>query len=335
MKKILFLLCCVVLISCEKNSQDLILNNIQDQTVPQFSSLDEAYSSNEMLKNMNRDERIEWENTNGFKSFHTKCEEVYALVRDSKLETMEEVFAKVSEYSEYLQILEDDGEFEVENVLYNSIYKYIIDENRFFRTKNMVYKVFEQAIVGTNESNIQSLRDLSGEEISTVSTDPAFDVIISTSISYKKDAAYDAGRSDDDVSDKRKYDGRYRRVKLEIDVIRTKAMGITRIDYQRIITPQQRIAWIWWRYTVPNVSADMDVRVDYELSPAGSPVDWDDEQVTEILSENNSDRIFENDIIYQSVYEENLDYHFGGYDCKATTSHIGNYAIVRENYYIL
>ncbi|RLD48471.1 MAG: hypothetical protein DRI97_18870, partial [Bacteroidetes bacterium] len=74
--------------------------------------------------------------------------------------------------------------------------------------------------------------------------------------------------------------------------------------------------------------------VDYEESPAGSE-DWENEQVTEILSEYNSDRIFENDIIYQSVYEENLDYHFGGYDCTATTSHISNYAEVKENAGIL
>lgn len=334
MKKILLIISCVILISCEKNSQDLIITDIQEQSVPQFSSMDEVNSTISMLMGMSQNERIEWEKAHGYKSFHTKCEEVYVLVRDSKLETKEEVFAKVAEYSEYLQILEDDGEFEVENVLYNSIYKYIIDENRFFRTKNMVYKVFEQAIVGTNESNIQSLRDLSGEEISTVSTDPAFDVIISTSISVKKDAANDVGRGETDKSDKQKYSGKWRRVKLEVNLYRTKALGSTRIDYERIITPQYRSAWIWWRYTVPNVSADMNVRVDYEESPAGSG-DWENEQVTEILSENNSDRIFENDIIYQSVYEENLDYHFGGYDCTATTSHISNYAEVKENAGIL
>ncbi len=335
MKKILFLLCCVVLISCEKNSQDLILNNIQDQTVPQFSSLDEAYSSIEMLMNMNRDERIEWEKAHGYKSFHTKCEEVYALVRDSKFETKEEVFAKVAEYGDYLQILEDDGEFEVEDVLYNSIYKYIIDENRFFRAENMFYKVFDQAIVGTNESNIQRLRDLSGEEIFSLSSDPAFDVIVSTSISVKKDAANNVGRGETDKSKKQKVGGRYRRVKLEVDVSRLEAAGSTRIEYTRIITPQQRISWIWWRYEVDNVSADMDVRVDYELEPAGSPKEWGNEQVTEILSEDDSDRIFEYDIIYEIDAEESLDYHFGGYDCTATTSHISNYAEVKKNAGIL
>lgn len=334
MKKILLLISCVILISCEKNSQDLILTDIQDQSVPQFSSMEEVYSTISMLIEMNQNERIEWEKAYGYKSFHTKCEEVYALVRDSKFETKEEVFAKVAEYGDYLQILEDDGEFEVENVLYNSIYKYIVDENRFFRTENMVYKVFEQAIVGTNESNFQSLCDLSGEEISTVSADPAFDVIVSTYLTSKKDVAYNAGRSKTDKSDKQKYNKKYRRVKLEISLYRTKALGSTRIDYERIITPQYRSAWIWWRYTVPNVSADMDARVDYEESPAGSG-DWENEQVTEILSENNSDRIFENDIIYQSVYEENLDYHFGGYDCTATTSHISNYAEVKKNAAIL
>jgi len=335
MKKILFIVCCVALISCEKNSQDLIINDIQDQFVPQFSSMEEVNSTISMLINMNQNERIEWEKAHGYKSFHTKCEEVYAKVMAIEFESQKEALEKIAEYPDYLQILENNGELEVESVLYNSIFKYIIDENGFFRVENMFYKVYDQGIVGTTKSNLQSLRELDGSEINSIKSDPSFDVINLSNLSFTKDAAYDAGRSDDDVSDKQKYDGRYRRVKLEIEVIRTKAMGITRIDYRRIITPQQRIAYIWWRYTVPNVSADMDVRVDYELSPAGSPVDWDDEQVTEILSENNSDRIFKNDIIYQSVYEENLDYHFGGFDCKATTSHIGNYAIVRENYYIL
>ncbi len=79
----------------------------------------------------------------------------------------------------------------------------------------------------------------------------------------------------------------------------------------------------------------MDARVDYELEPAGSPVEWDDEQVTAILSEDDSDRIFENDIIYEINAEENLDYHFGAFDCNATTSDITNQAEVIENKYIL
>lgn len=257
------------------------------------------------------------------------------MVRAMKFETQEEVLNKVAEYSDYLQVLEDDGEIEVENVLYNSIYKYIIDENRFFRVENMFYKVFDQAIVGTNESNLLKLRELGGEEISSLSTDPAFDVIVSSNLSFKKDAANDVGRGETDRSDKQKVDGRYRRVKLEVDVSRLEAGGSTRIEYTRIITPQQRISWVWWRYEVDNVSADMDVRVDYELEPAGSPKEWDDEQVTEILSEDDSDRIYEYDIIYEIDAEESLDYHFGAYECYATTSHITNQAEVIENKYIL
>ncbi len=297
--------------------------------------MEEVTSTIEMLMNMSQEERVEWEKDHGFKSFHTKCEEVYAMMQSIPFDTQEEVLEKVEEYSDYLQILEEDGELELENVLYNSIYKYIIDENGFFRVENLFYKVFDQAIVGTNMSNLPKLSDLRWEDISSISSNPDFNIIVLAKLSTKKDAAYDAGRSDTDKSDQQKYDGRYRRVKLEIQLIRTKAMGITRIDYERIITPQQKILGIWWRYTVPNVSGDMDARVDYELSPAGSPVEWDNERITETLSENNSDRIFENDIIYQSVYEENLDYHFGAFDCTATTSHITNYAIVRENAYIL
>jgi hypothetical protein len=97
MKKILIFFCWLSIISCENSLIDLEVNDVRDQIIPQFSSMEEVSSTIEMLMNMSQEERVEWEKDHGFKSFHTKCEEVYAMMQSIPFGTQEEVLEKVEE----------------------------------------------------------------------------------------------------------------------------------------------------------------------------------------------------------------------------------------------
>ncbi|MDR0682105.1 MAG: hypothetical protein LBG15_09705 [Dysgonamonadaceae bacterium] len=121
------------------------------------------------LLSMNDSARLDFESKNGYKSFATKCEEIYFSPEFESLESQEEVFKFVEDNSNYIEIIvNEDGELECLPKMFRTQSKYLLDENLqpipvFNQTdvSQIIYRENHRQLVNTIETSAELNESLS------------------------------------------------------------------------------------------------------------------------------------------------------------------------------
>ena len=120
-------------------------------------------------------ERAAYENANGYTSYGRLCDDIYypSVNEESGLQTGDEFNEFVSSHSNYVQFKEDyDGEILYVTRLFNNPFRYFVSEdNRIFQVGEVYIKVFEAGNVMVNADNLQALRDLTEDNLSSIGED--------------------------------------------------------------------------------------------------------------------------------------------------------------------
>lgn len=122
-----------------------------------FNSAEEFRETQEKVLAMSETERREWERQQGFKSFATKCEELFEGLEAKGINSDEDIYSFVKENSDYFYIREEEGEKYLTSYLEYSSYYQFVDENRMLRIGDNVIKVFDEGVVTApviNENNL-------------------------------------------------------------------------------------------------------------------------------------------------------------------------------------
>ncbi len=150
---ILTLISFIGLQSCEKAKL-----NIDENDLLKFENDNEF--NNELLKviSMNTSELKGYEESKGYKSFGRTCDEVYADIDFEDFKSHEELVSYINSVSDYLQIVEDEGELYVEPKFDNNIFRYLMNEDKMYAIGNRVYKGIENYTISSDIEHIEILK---------------------------------------------------------------------------------------------------------------------------------------------------------------------------------
>ena len=139
----------VFLVGCKKEKTESEANAPQTSVcgMLHFNSTREFLETQEKVLAMNEAERRVWERQQGFKSYATKCEELFEELEAQGINSDDDIYSFVKENPDFFFIREEEGEKYLTSYLEYSSYYQFVDENRMLRIGNNVIKVFDEGVI--------------------------------------------------------------------------------------------------------------------------------------------------------------------------------------------
>ncbi len=126
-----------------------------------FNSPEEFAEAQQKVLAMSEAERREWEQQQGFKSYATKCNELFEAFEAKGIESDEDIYNFVKENPDYFYIfIDEDGEEYLKSHLEDTPYPFYANERRLFAIHDTVIKVFEHYMIKAAKNDINMLLHL-------------------------------------------------------------------------------------------------------------------------------------------------------------------------------
>jgi len=294
---------------CEKN---LTSETVSQSPMLKFSTVDEYLKVSKEVKSMTISELQTWQNENGFKSLVVEAEAFYKSVNWEDFKTTEEIISFVKKNSKYLQIVEKkDGSLAVETVLYNSLDRYLVNEEQMFQVGSDVCKILSNATVSTKIEDIELLKEVNEQNVTSLKNNKLLsinfnDEVVTTNL---KDATpyCMAGGFEDEDNETNDRD----RTELLIGSSCSIA-GSTVVRAYSIIRPYKRTLGIWY-WCSRTITYDIKIAFDFE----DTNYQWQRCFIIASGTISDSKVELENGLVSPYIYYP--DYHIHAYDCYAKT----------------
>lgn len=137
-------------VGCKKEKAETKTNEPQATPIEgmlHFNSAEEFAETQQKVTSMGDAERRDWERQQGFKSFATKCEELFEEFETKGINSDNDIYDFVKANPEYFYIREEDGEKYLTSYLEFSSYYQFVDENRMLQIGNNLIKVFDEGVI--------------------------------------------------------------------------------------------------------------------------------------------------------------------------------------------
>jgi hypothetical protein len=170
--------------SCKKIEETSNNESPLQKTMPQmpmrsFGAFDDFTAEVAKTLEFSYDELVAYEKSINFNSFGKLAEQKMMPVLNA-IESNTMVAGNVSQVlsnnSDFLQIVSEDGEDYCETKYYLSPYRYIMNQNCMFKVDTFYFKVFEGGHVYCGVSHYNDLRDMSETDFSTLESNDIFSV---------------------------------------------------------------------------------------------------------------------------------------------------------------
>jgi hypothetical protein len=271
MKKVFYLIALIAICgfwSCNKNEVSVQPVEITEASehVLSFDTYDDYSAERTKVQAMSLEERIRYENSKGFRSFGTQCEQIY-FSADLDNMTDDQIREFVNANDEYLELVEEDGEVYLEAKLAKSSDFYLINKDKMFKCESMVTKTIDNntSVAVFCDENFDELKELNKDNLYRVEGNEDFVINTAERIGVLKSTTCPQNVTD------RATDGRDR-VKIDISYTHgTKVIGgvANNIDEARFeLRPYKRTLGIWY-WCSRTVSYSVKAMVDYYNVNAG------------------------------------------------------------------
>jgi hypothetical protein len=154
-------------ISCSKEKVEILevedLSDTKEWLV--FENSEEFLDAYRMIINSSLEDIENWERTKSFTSLGTICDKFYMSIDIEQFESTEEVLLFAKNNSEYIQIIEEDGELTLETILFDNPQRYLMNKDGFFQIANNVYKVIEDYTIGADINDFDEIKNINNNNI--------------------------------------------------------------------------------------------------------------------------------------------------------------------------
>ncbi len=170
MKKIIFSLAILASIFTSCDKEEVTLNEQQSVSrneILTFATQEEFVSTMTKVNSMTKEERLEWEAEQGFKSFGTICDEFYSLINPKSFKNVDEVKIFVEENSDLIELYIDTNNeiYCIPKEFYNAE-RYMLNKDKMYIIGTTVYKKFDEKLIATNTINFSEI--YSAQKISDI-----------------------------------------------------------------------------------------------------------------------------------------------------------------------
>lgn len=155
---IVVLVATIALAGCKKDKETT------EQAIPKgllcFKTNEEFSDTYQKVLAMSEAERREWEKQQGFKSYATKCNELFEAFEAKGINSDQDIYNFVKENSDYFYIREEDGEKYLSSHLEDSPYRVLANESQLFIINTQLFKLLKDGIVKTCFSNYDIIKEV-------------------------------------------------------------------------------------------------------------------------------------------------------------------------------
>ena len=151
-----------LLMGCKKEKAESTISSASETFVGMlhFNSAEEFKETLEKALAMNEAERREWEQLQGFKSYATKCEELFEAFEAKGINSDEDIYNFVKENSDYFYIREEEGEKFLSSYYENSPFYYFMNCNQVLAIGDTLIKVFDHYLAKTTVDKSKEINSL-------------------------------------------------------------------------------------------------------------------------------------------------------------------------------
>jgi hypothetical protein len=306
MKRFIIILLSIFTLSCQKELVDIDSDDTTQNPYLKFKSIDDVYKTYTDAQSI--EELEEYAKNQGINSFYSKSHQIYENLRDDvDYQTIEDLLIAFKKNEKFVELVNEDGEYEAVEKLSYSMFKYFINEDQIFQAGDSIFKVFEDNIVKTDRQNMSEILKLNESDIESIKENREYNLQQVKKISIKKNIAdYDEYHN---VDKSKSVNGK--RVKFEIHVIL-----ITPLDAGRMyrIAPQKFIlAWF-------NYNADVTGYLKWRINYTDHSGNWGQSLAEHYIFDKTDDVIGGNYEFFQGWTDSNdIGFIFEAYDGSVTT----------------
>lgn len=154
------------LTSCSKSSDELASVASSKQDILSFKTVDEFNTTVQKVNSMKPEDRIAWENSKGFKSFGTICDEVYNGIDPTKFKSLQEVKDTVNALSDYLEMNQNaEGQYYVDLKECSNNARYLLNKDKMYIIGTTAYKSIGEELISDNVCNIEKLKTMNSSNL--------------------------------------------------------------------------------------------------------------------------------------------------------------------------
>lgn len=318
------------LYSCtkDKTEPEVINDSTTKKGILVFDTFDEYISTINKTLSMSPVELQHFEKTFDYTSFGRKCEEIYFSINIDKLKSYDELEKIVNENNKYLKLVKNDNnEIILEHHLFNHPERFVINNDCMFQVEETAFKVFQNHYAFTSIQNADKLVKLNEEDLFSKGIDPNITIIINEHIINTKDFSKSCGageitkRYPENVTEEDEIGTTSERIKLVIGAHQPDCLSPYELEAKArnyfLVRPYKKTLGVWF-WVECYISADINIALDYYTLEG-----W-----TRYISKQNYPsrlaRKIEGEIVRNSGLQcsTNLQVHFGGYDCWASSNRV-------------
>lgn len=145
--------------SCDK--EDVIMNNpvaLETKDILTFSTQEDFDNTLAKVNAMTKEERIAWEEKQGFKSYGTISDEFYESI---EFESIKSIFQlKSMDIDSLLNIYTCEGETIIEPKEIDANERFLMNKNKMYIVSTMVFKIVDSKQVSTHITQIDALNEI-------------------------------------------------------------------------------------------------------------------------------------------------------------------------------
>jgi hypothetical protein len=105
-------------------------------------------------------EKAKWAEQKGFNSLGVEAEKFLDNVDPENFKNIDEIKNFIEQHNNYIQLIEEDGEYSVQTIYYNTPLRFFMNEEGIFQVGKYVFKVFDKAEVTTSIQNLDKLKEI-------------------------------------------------------------------------------------------------------------------------------------------------------------------------------
>ncbi|MBP5982500.1 MAG: hypothetical protein KA734_02170 [Fluviicola sp.] len=266
MKKLSFMLLLSVgftMVACEKAENKKSEVSFRKE-IANFETSDDLFNEIKKLREMSLEDLKKYEESKGYLSFGRHCDELYASIDFENIKTEDEYYDLANKNSDYLEIIEKDGEKYFEAKLATNPYRYVINKDNLFQCGVRIYKVFEDGVVSTHVSNKSKLMNFNPKSLINEASDAIFQISYFENSEISKDTQNNCGAS---LSASQTNGSDRTNMGTSLSLFHGEspsyAFGrFTQLMSDTYIRPYKKTLGIWF-YCSRTISCDIKLAVDY------------------------------------------------------------------------
>jgi hypothetical protein len=124
-----------------------------------FDNYQELKNEIEIIQKLSDSERIDRENSRGFYSYGTLCDECFFNINFEEINSLESL-KKFDPNEEFVEIIKNDGILVFEPKEKNVAERYIANSEKLFIVSDTIYKLVNSFLVATNKENLELIRKI-------------------------------------------------------------------------------------------------------------------------------------------------------------------------------